>query len=307
MTHFLSKSRIVFSITLMMVTALLAGPSIAMAQGASDADVTSEPMTILLMVSDAREEADVQAGTETDHIEGGNTDVMVVVHLDPDQQACRALNLLPNTSVDLEGVGTTRLNQVMSQNGVEGSVSVVEEYLGLDIDHYGVIDLDGVILAVDAMGGITLDNPSAFTIGSNEFPAGEITLNGEQTVLYARQGGEQDVQARLAQQKALLQGLISSVGGATPTDVVPASLQGSVADIQDHVLTDIDLDTALAIGNAYSNCVPSEETVETIPFVEQGPALDAVTQDEQNIGTTDPAAVQQYVEWLVNGGPAPTE
>jgi len=306
-THFLSKSRIVFSITLMMVTALLAGPSIAMAQGASDADVTSEPMTILLMVSDAREEADVQAGTETDHIEGGNTDVMVVVHLDPDQQACRAVNLLPNTGIELEGVGTTRLNQVMSQNGVDGSVAAVEEYLGVEIDHYGVIDLDGVVLAIDAIGGITVNNPEAFTVGTNEFPAGEITLSGEQALLYARQGGEQDVQTRLAQQKALVQGLISTVGGATPTNAIPAGLQGSVADIQDHVLTDIDLESALEIGNAYSNCVPSEETVETIPFVEQGPALDAVTQDEQNIGTTDPAAVQQFAEWLVNGGPAPTE
>src|SRR5690606_31926537 len=169
------------------------------------------------------------------------------------------------------------------------------------------IDLDGVVLAIDAIGGITVNNPEAFTVGTNEFPAGEITLSGEQALLYARQGGEQDVQTRLAQQKALVQGLISTVGGATPTNAIPAGLQGSVADIQDHVLTDIDLESALEIGNAYSNCVPSEETVETIPFVEQGPALDAVTQDEQNIGTTDPAAVQQYVEWLVNGGPAPTE
>jgi len=306
-TQFLKKSRIIFSITLMMVTALLAGPSIAMAQGTAEADVTSEPMTILLMVSDAQEEAGVEAGTETDHIESGNTDVMVVVHLDPDQQACRALNILPNTRVEIEGVGNTRINQAMSQGGVEGSVDVVEEYLGIEIDHYGVIDLDGVILAVDAIGGITVNNPEAFTVGTNEFPAGEITLSGEQALLYARQGGAQDAQARLNQQKALVQGLISTMGDANPTDLVPSSLQGSVADIQDHVLTDIDLDTALAVGNAYSNCVPSEETVETIPFVEEGAMLDDVTQDEQVSGATDPAAVQTFSEWLVNGGPAPTE
>jgi polyisoprenyl-teichoic acid--peptidoglycan teichoic acid transferase len=301
-TQILKKSRIAFSFTLMMVAALLAGPSIAMAQGTAEADVTSEPMTILLMVSDARAEADVQAGTETENIESGNSDVMVVVHLDPDQQACRALNLLPNTRVEVEGVGNTRLNQVMSQNGIEGSVSVVEELLGVEIDHYGVIDLDGVILAIDAIGGITVNNPEAFTVGTNEFPAGEITLSGEQALLYARQGGEQDAQARLDQQKALVQGLISSVGGATPTDAIPASLQGSVADIQDHVLTDIDLDTALAIANAYNNCVPDEQTVETVMFTEEGPVLDDVTQQEEISGTTDPARVQEYADWLINGG-----
>lgn len=305
MTRVLAKSRIVLSITMMMVAALLAGPSMALAQSAGQPDVESEPITVLLMVSDARASADVDAGVETHSVENGSSDVMAVVHLDPDQQACRALNILPNTRVELEGVGNTRMNQALSQGGVEMATSTVEDYLGIEIDHYGVIDLDGVETAIDAIGGITIDNPVAFSVGGNDFPQGEITLSGEQAILYARYQGEEDTQGRLEQQKALVQGLITSVGGADLTSNIPATLQGSVADIQDHVVTDIDLDTALDIANAYSNCVPSEETVETIPFVEESAQLDEVTQDEQISGESDPAAVQAHAEWLIEGTQLP--
>jgi LCP family protein required for cell wall assembly len=305
-TQALKKSRALLGITLMLVAAVLAGPSIALAQGTADANVTAEPITILVMLSDARHEGETAAGSGAEQIESGNTDVMAVIHLDPNQQACRALNLLPNTRVTIDGVGNTRMNQAMSQGGVEMSVDVVQDYLGIEIDHYGVIDLDGVVMAIDAIGGITVNNPEAFTVGTDEFPAGQITLTGEQAVIYAAQGG-QDAQVRLARQKALVQGLLSSLGGAPSLESIPASAQGSIADIQDHILTDVTLDNALAIGTAYSSCVPSSETVNTIPFVEQGPALDDATQTEEQSGSADPAVVQQYTDWLVNGTAIPAQ
>jgi len=306
MTRALKKSRALLSLTLLLVTAFLAGPSIAMAQGASDADVTSEPITILVMVSDTRHEEGVDAGTNAGSIEAGNTDVMAVLHLDPNQQACRALNVFPTTRVSIEGVGNTRLNQAMSQGGVEMSVDVVQDYLGIEIDHYAVIDLDGVILAIDAIGGITVNNPEAFTAGTEEFPAGQITLTGEQAVIYAAQGG-QDPQVRLTRQKDMVQGLVSSMGGGASLENLPASAQESITDLQDHILTDITLDNALAIGTAYSSCVPSEQTVNTIPYVEEGPMLDDATQDQPVSVATDPAVVQQYVDWLINGTPVPVQ
>jgi polyisoprenyl-teichoic acid--peptidoglycan teichoic acid transferase len=290
------KSRTVAILSLMFA-ALLAVPGSAFAQTPTQPDVASEPLTILLMVSDAR---------EGEEIDSGAADVIAVVHLDPETQSCRALNVLPNTRVQIEGVGNTRINQALSQGGVEMAVDTVESYLGIEIDHYGVIDLEGVITAIDAVGGVTLNNPVAFSVGGNDFPAGELTLSGEQALLYARADGQQDTQGRLDMQKALVEGLISSIGSADLGSGIPAAVQGSVADIQDHILTDITLDTALEAANAYSTCVPEEETVETVMFTEEGPQLDEATQDEQISGATDPAEVEAHAEWLINGGELPS-
>jgi LCP family protein required for cell wall assembly len=290
------KSRAVAVLSLMFA-ALLAAPAASFAQTATQPDVTSEPLTILLMVSDAPEGED---------IESGETDVMAVVHLDPNTQACRALNILPTTRVEIEGVGNTRINQALSQGGVEMSVDTVEDFLGIEIDHYGVIDLEGVTTALDAVGGITVNNPEAFSVGGNDFPAGELTLTGEQALLYGRYIDPNGNQAsRLDRQKALVEGLIGSIGSADLGSGVPAAAQASIADIQDHILTDITLDTALDAASAYSTCIPDEDTVETIAFTEEAPQLDEATEDEQLSGATDPADVEAHADWLINGTQLP--
>lgn len=295
-----NKLRSVLFISLVMVAAIVAGPTMAVAQTAGQTEATSEPMTILLMVSDARGDVATDAGA---------ADVMVVVHLDPSTQSCRALNILPNTGVELEGVGSTRISQSLATGGTDVAVSAVESYLDVEIDNYGVIDLDGVIMAIDLVGGVTVSNPEAFSVGSNNFPAGEITLSGEQALVYARYTGDSgSTVTRLDRQKALVQGLIGTASSAGLSfDSVPASLQASAADIQDHIVTDVTLDNALAIADAYSTCMPNEQTVETITFASEGPQLDAATEDEQVIGVADAANVQAHVEWLLEGGPVPQQ
>jgi LCP family protein required for cell wall assembly len=284
---------------MLLIAALLSTSSLVAAQDASQTDITSEPITILMMVSDANEREEPDSGA---------SDVMAIVHLDPSTQSCRALNVLPNTRVELEGVGNTRINQALSEGGAELAVSTVEDYLGIEIDHHGVIDLDGIAMAIDAVGGITINNETAFTVGTNEFPAGEITLSGEQAIVYARYTEDpSDMQGRLDRQKTLVEGLTTSMGGGNALESVPSSVPTSLADIEDHIVTDLDLESALEVANAYSTCVPDENTVETMMFTESGAQLDEATQDEQVSGVTDPVTVQAYVEWLMNGGPLPNQ
>jgi LCP family protein required for cell wall assembly len=295
-------TRVVGAIVTFLMAALLGSSSLVAAQTANQPDVASEPLTILLMISDANTDPSAAAAPDA-----GASDVMAVVHLNPDTQACRALNILPDTQVDVEGVGTTRINQALATGGVELATKTVEDYLGIKIDHYAVIDVQGVVTAIDAVGGVTVNNPTAFSVGGNEFPAGEITLSGDQALLYGRYRENAADMSRLARQKALVEGLISSVGGMNPAAGVPASIQGSVADIQDHLKTDITLDTALEIAQSYSTCVPEEQTVETIMFSETTTMVDAATQEEVLVGVTDPANVEAHANWLINGGELPQQ
>ncbi len=295
----LKTSRVLVVAGTLLMAMMMSTSSLVAAQDAGQTEMTSEPITILLMISDANE------GEEPDT---GASDVIAVVHLDPNTQACRALNVLPNTRVELDGVGSTRINQALAEGGVDLATSTVEDYLGIEIDHHGVIDLEGVAMAIDAIGGITINNETAFTVGSNEFPAGEITLSGQEAIVYARYTEDpSDMQGRLDRQKTLVEGVISTMGGGSALESMPTSVPTSLANIEDHIVTDIDLESALEVANAYSSCVPDEDTVETMMFTESGTQFDEATQDEQVSGVTDPATVQAHAEWLINGGPLPQQ
>ncbi|MEO7296786.1 MAG: LCP family protein, partial [Candidatus Limnocylindria bacterium] len=75
---------------------------------------------------------------------------------------------------------------------------VLSEVTGLEIDHWLAIDFDGFREMVDAVGGVRIDNPVAFDYTTLEdfheigrwdaggFVSGEIRLNGDQALAYAR-------------------------------------------------------------------------------------------------------------------------
>ena len=78
------------------------------------------------------------------------------------------------------------------------TTEILGELTGLQIEHWMAIDFAGFRQMVDAVGGVTIDNPTAFSYTRSEaafragnwnagtFPAGELQLDGEQALAYAR-------------------------------------------------------------------------------------------------------------------------
>ena len=97
-----------------------------------------------------------------------------------------------------------KVNEVFSvghiDGGLDGAGALMAETLtavtGLQIDHWISIDFGGFRDMVDAVGGVTIDNPVAFDYATHEdlhragiwdaggFPAGEQHLNGEEALAY---------------------------------------------------------------------------------------------------------------------------
>ncbi|HEX2221038.1 MAG TPA: LCP family protein, partial [Candidatus Limnocylindria bacterium] len=110
----------------------------------------------------------------------------------------------------VEGVGEMpgngKVNQAFAigygEGGVEGGASlsaeVLSEVTGLDVEHWMAIDFAGFHEMVDAVGGVTIDNPTAFAYttyepaheagiwNGGEFPAGRLHLDGDEALAYAR-------------------------------------------------------------------------------------------------------------------------
>lgn len=107
--------------------------------------------------------------------------------------------------------------------------SVVSEITGLEIEHWLSIDFTGFEEMVDAVGGVTVDNPVAFEYttleefheagiwNSGGFAAGEIQLDGADALAYARARytsvvAESSDYARSVRQARILSALRSKLG-----------------------------------------------------------------------------------------------
>lgn len=139
-----------------------------------------------------------------------------------------------------------KINQVFSaghaQGGLEGGgdllAGVVSEVTGLEIEHWISIDFQGFQETVDAVGGVTVDNPTAFSYTTTEtahqagrwdsgsFAAGEIHLDGDEALMYSRARytsvvSESTDFARSARQARVIGALRSTLGEGGVTSIVP--------------------------------------------------------------------------------------
>ncbi len=139
-------------------------------------------------------------------------------------------------------------------NAGELLADVLTDVTGLEIDHWLTIDFAGFQEMVDAVGGVTIQNPVAFNYTTIEefhrqgrwemggFEAGEIHLDGDQALAYARarytsEVAESNDFARSIRQARILGALRSELGDGG-IGSIPASF-GLMNAMEQRVRTDL--------------------------------------------------------------------
>lgn len=144
---------------------------------------------ILLMGSDSRgeEEADYRSGVGE---EGERSDVMMFVHIPEDRSGAYVMSIMRDLWVEIPGQGPGRVNSALSAGGLELAVDTVEELLYTHIDHVVTIDFDGFSDLTEALNGVYVDNPRAFSAGQRNpafYPEGTIRLEGSDALRFVRE------------------------------------------------------------------------------------------------------------------------
>jgi len=132
-----------------------------------------------------------------------------------------------------------------SENAVKG---VIGEFLGLDIDYYAMVNLDGFVDIVDALGGVSIYVPS--TVIDEEYPHEDGTveriqidqgwqeLDGHLALAYARTRHADSDYFRMNRQRCVIEAMIEE---ADPTALVLNF--GKLADVMKNTMqTDIPID-----------------------------------------------------------------
>ncbi len=150
--------------------------------------------TFTVEVDDSETEKDVTSDTFSIYISGIDTygtistksrsDVNIIVTVNPTTKQILMTSIPRDYYIPFNVLDGYRDKLTHSGlYGVNETVTNVENYFGIDIDYYVRVNFTSLVDIVDAIGGIEVDNPTAF----GEFEEGTISLNGEQALSFSRE------------------------------------------------------------------------------------------------------------------------
>lgn len=133
------------------------------------------PFSVLLLGVDEREQ-DV-----------GRSDTMIVVTVNPQLGTLKMLSIPRDTRTYIVGHGTTeKINHAYAHGGISMAINTVEHFLNVPIDFYVKVNMEGFLSLIDTFNGVTVDNDLALTYKNYHFPEGQITLSGEEALVFSR-------------------------------------------------------------------------------------------------------------------------
>lgn len=117
------------------------------------------------------------------------SDTIMVLRVDPDQTKAQLLSLPRDLWLPIAGGGEQRINTALSVGGPEALITTINDYFGIEINHYLQMDFLGFKELVAAVNGIPIyfehpvrDDKTGLSVPT----AGCVTLTPEQALAYAR-------------------------------------------------------------------------------------------------------------------------
>ena len=198
--------------------------------------IAEGPLNVLVLGVDTRPD---------DPEMGSRTDTIMLVRVVPKTGDVKLLSVPRDLYVKVEPGRKDRINAAYNYGGIDETVDALENYSGLTIDHYAIVDFEGFREIIDAMEGVRVD------VGHGVFPEkwhmgeGVQRLGGRKALFYARYrgtpGGDLD---RMERQRRLVAALRSKALQWNIVEKLPATMK----IMNENVQTDLDLDGAVALG-----------------------------------------------------------
>jgi len=145
-------------------------------EGINQKTVTKkEPFSVLLLGVDERKD------------DSGRSDTMIVETVNPEKQTMKMLSIPRDTRTEIIGYDSVdKINHAYAFGGVPMAVDTVEHFLDIPIDYYVFINMEGFLQIIDTIGGVTIENDMDLTYNSYHFPKGDVTLTGDEALIFSR-------------------------------------------------------------------------------------------------------------------------
>ncbi len=214
--------------------------------------------TVLIMGVDVREN-DV-----------GRSDTMMIATIDPQLDKASLLSVPRDTRVRISGYGFDKINAAYAYGGEPLSEKTVENLLGIDIDHYVIINTKSFVKIIDAIGGVDIevekrmyyedpwDDDGGLYI---DLQPGLQHMDGKTAVTYVRyRDGEGDI-GRIHRQQKFMEACMNKI---VSPDII-TKIPSVVREIIDAIETDMTFRQILELAGALKAAQSNGLTTEMVP------------------------------------------
>ena len=200
---------------------------------------SKDKVTVMIMGVDRRQD-DV-----------GRSDTLMVATLDPNKNQAALLSIPRDTRVKIKGHGFDKINAAYAYGGEKLTQQTVENLLNTNMDHYMLIDINGFVKIIDALGGIDIDVEKRMVYDDPwddngglhiDLQPGMQHMDGKTAVTYVRYRDEEGDIGRIRRQQKFMKAIMDKI--VSPT-VIP-KLPSIVTAVYDTVETDMSIGDILS-------------------------------------------------------------
>ena len=200
----------------------------------------------------------------------GRSDTLMIATVDPRLDQATLLSIPRDTRVKIRGRGYDKINAAFAYGGVELTESTVENFLGIDIDHYIAVDTNSFVKIIDAIGGVDInvekrmfyedpwDDNGGLVI---DLYPGKQHMDGKTAVTYVRYRDSEGDIGRVKRQQAFMAACMDKV---TSPEIVPR-IPKIVREVIDAVETDMSLRQLLETAGALKAAAQNGLETDMVP------------------------------------------
>ncbi|MFD1067708.1 LCP family glycopolymer transferase [Oceanobacillus locisalsi] len=197
----------------------------------------------------------------------GRSDTMILLSLNPKTDSMLMLSIPRDTYVNIPDRGMDKINHAyafgeaaQTGGGTELSVETVEDAFDIPIHSYVRVNMEGFQQGIDALGGVDVQNSTAFSQDGHDFSEGNVNLNGEEALSYIRMRKE-DSRGDMGRNERQRDVIVAAMDKAASFSSITKA--NNILDILgSNVQTDLDMKRLQNLFTDYSGTRNNVETME---------------------------------------------
>lgn len=197
----------------------------------------------------------------------GRSDTLMIATLDPKKKKAAILSIPRDTRVKIKGHGFDKINAAYAYGGHNLTQSTVENLLGVEMEHYVLINVKAFQKIIDAIGGIDInvekrmyyedpwDDDGGLLI---DLRPGPQHMDGKTAITYVRYRDEEGDIGRIGRQQKFMQAVMDKLTSPSIIPNIPSIIKEIISSIETDLSIKQMIELASALKEAQANGLQTE-------------------------------------------------